>query len=118
MGHFEDSVHPTVLHLLLLTKERASARIVYSQTDSGPWPSLPRCILLWVLHIRKGRNGKALKRWSDIERETHLQRASTVGVDDSFALSPEQVRYPIGEFGSKTLGITVHELMDADPLAK
>jgi hypothetical protein len=113
-GHFGDSIHPTEPHLLLPMTRHASARKVYLQTGSGPWLSPPRCTLLQVLHRRKERKGKALKRWLGFKRETHLQCASTVGVDNSFTLSSEQICYPGGEFGSKTLSIPIYELMDAD----
>ena len=117
-GHFEGLAHPKVLRLQLPMKELASARIGCLQIDSGPWPSLPRCILLRAPHIRKGRNGKVLKRWSGIEWETHLQCAPAVGVDDGFTLSPEQVRYPGREFDSKTLCISIDELIYTDSSVK
>ena len=61
--------------------------------------------------------GKVLKQWLGVG-ETYLQRATAVGVDDSLALSSEQVRYPGSEFRSKTLGIPIHELVRVDSSVK
>ena len=48
--------------------------------------------------------------------DTHLYRASTVCVNDSFALPSKQVYYPGCKFIAKTLSVPINELNACGPV--
>ena len=50
--------------------------------------------------------------------ETYLYCAATMSVDDSFTLPSEQVRYTRSKLNAKTLGISIQELICANPSVK